>query len=60
MKLVYALQILLWFFIGYWILKWAGFLSWPFFILGNLPSVFFQPHNNHQYEKSYRPLCFFG
>ena len=25
--------LLQWFFIGYWILNRAGFLSWPFFIL---------------------------
>jgi hypothetical protein len=29
--LAYGLKILSWFFIGYWILTGAGFLSWPLF-----------------------------
>jgi hypothetical protein len=59
MNLVYLLQILLWFFIGYWILKRAGFLSWPFFIFVLPHAVFIQPFNNYQYEKSRRAFrCF--
>jgi len=30
-----AAALLIWFFIGYWILNGAGFLSWPFFISGS-------------------------